>query len=123
MSEEKIREAIKVECDRQHVGIDRQDMLYFVYGYLQNDHDYFPLTKNVLTRIAYDIEPDNGGKYRTTPVSFNGIVGGVNPSIIDNSMHQWIKWFNTDLSWIVRGGNVVVDPLIKEFLEIGRAHV
>ena len=74
-TDEKIRTAIKVECDRQQVGEDRQKMLYDVYCWARLNHTFGEMTEPRLSHYASSIEPNNGGKYRTTPVTFNGIVG------------------------------------------------
>src|SRR6478735_7100596 len=116
MNDQKVKAAIKIECDRQHVGEDRQEMLYEMYRVLEQDHAYRKFDRNLLTYIAYSIEPDNGGEYRTTPVTFDHVLGGLKPSLIPDMMLAWFEWFNT-----VRNctrNDAAVESVIKEFLDI-----
>ena len=115
--DQKIRDAIKVECDRQHVGEDRQEMLYQAYISVRPDA-VLPLHAAFLMNIAAAIEPHNRGRFRTTPVSFNGIVGGVPPENIERAMENWIKWYNSGLLARLSLRETLVDVVIKEFLDI-----
>ena len=114
-TDEKIRAAIKVECDRQKVGEDRQYMLFSAYNVVQ--YEKMRLTENFLKYLARLVEPDNNGRYRTIPVTFNGIVGGVPPQNIERAMGEWLDWFNYELKYT---DNLDADPdgVIKEFLDI-----
>lgn len=121
---QKIRDAIKVECDRQHVDEDRQQMLYEAYSIWYQNHPYGALTEARLRYMAEHIEPSNNGVYRTTPVNFNGIVGGVPPENIERAMENWIEFFN-DVNVENLSGEYdetdqlhTVDIVIKEFLDI-----
>jgi hypothetical protein len=121
MTDDKIRAAIKIECDRQHVGEDRQEWLLGAYA---NTRDFFskrPLDRFSLETIAYEIEEDNQGDYRHGPVTFHGTVGGVSPDNIPRAMENWIEWFNSMLAWCAKGGDLAdkgVEIVIKEFLDI-----
>jgi hypothetical protein len=129
--DDKIRAAIKIECDRQHVGEDRQEMLYSAYD-ITRFMSRLPLTTTIMWARAGEIEPDNGGQYRTTPVTFNGTVGGVSPDSIPRVMKNWIAYFNDLLPWVAIYQNSStthsdverkmaeedVDKVIKEFLDI-----
>ena len=125
-TDEKIRAAIKVECDRQQVGEDRQYRLRTAYNVVR--YEKMCLTENFLKYFARWVEPDNNGRYRTTPVTFNGIVGGVPPQNIERAMKSWIHRFNDDRYWITSEtfflGQLPPDATsevnrgIKEFLDI-----
>lgn len=119
MSDEKIRAAIKVECDRQHVGEDRQEMLYKAYNTVRSHSVLMDrLYEDILQTIAVSIEPSNKGQYRTTPVTFNGVVGGVSPEHIPGNMMAWIQWFNAELALWTEIELSNADSIIKEFLDI-----
>lgn len=115
-NEEKILAAIKVECDRQEVGEDRQDMLWFAYNTLYDMRNQ-PLTKDLLSLIFDDIEPGYQGQYRSTPVTFNEVVGGVHPDNIPRAMDSWMEWFNHEFDLVDRDGSRV-DRVIMDFLDI-----
>lgn len=118
MSEEKILAAIKVECDRQKVGERQRKYLYNTYMVHRDFHD-MALHHSRLCELAFQIEPENLGRYRTTPVSFNGIVGGVGPLNLPYVMRSWIEWFNDekeDPAPDVHEANV--EGIIREFLDI-----
>jgi hypothetical protein len=112
-TDEKIHRAIAVECDRQHVGEDRREFLYIAYKNLQKDKST-ALLALILKSYAAFIEPDNHGVYRTTPVTFDDVVGGVPPESIERSMAAWIDWFNFERPV----HQDVADQIIKEFLDI-----
>ncbi len=116
--EDKIRAAIKIECDRQHVGEDRQVMLYEAYDYVQSARHDGIMIMPFLLHAAGLIEPSNGGKFRTTPVSFNGIVGGVPPESIERAMKSWIDYFNAVLDLNNGADDDRIDRVIGEFLDI-----
>lgn len=115
----RIRSAIKVECDRQGVGEDRQAMLWFAYNTLYDLRDQ-PLTKDTLTLVADNIEPGYQGQYRVTPVYFNEVVGGVHPDNIPRSMESWMEWFNRELEYSrpEESGTEATEAVIREFLDI-----
>lgn len=119
---DKIREAVNVECDRQGVG-DRQKKSLFDTYMVHFFHHDMEMTSLRLREIALQIEWDNNGLYRMLPVSFGGIVGGVEPELIGVAMDRWIGWFNEVRVQMPHGyGDDVaagyVDPVIKEFLDI-----
>jgi hypothetical protein len=129
--DDKIRAAIKIECDRQHVGEDRQVRLHNAYVDASINPN-FVMDGMYLRTLAYHIEPDNDGMFRTTPVTFNGTVGGVSPDSIPRVMKNWIAYFNDLLPWMAIYQNSStthsdverkmaeedVDKVIKEFLDI-----
>lgn len=121
MSDEKIRAAIKVECDRQHVGENEQRSLYFAYFFLKDAESRLKdLPEWFLLHLAQIIEPSNKGQYRTTPVTFGHVLGGGNPSLISTVMPSWIEFFNVTLGYMEIGfqRDVTIDAVIKEFLDI-----
>lgn len=133
MSNEKVISSIKIECDRQRVGEDRQEMLLRAYKLVCNEwlepnlwgtflvrDDPRPITKERILQLAEIIEPSNGGVYRTTPVSFKSIVGGVTPSNIHIAMQAWFQYFNEEYPFAIEDvfGETSADPVINEFLLI-----
>lgn len=59
------------ECRRQHVGLDRLAFLLTGYSYVADRADYLPTEGDVL-HLASVVEPTTTGRYRTTPVTFEG---------------------------------------------------
>lgn len=128
---EKVLAAIKVECDRQHVGVKEQQRLHFSYDYLRNRNQKFPtfgLKKWMLLQIAGEIEARNEAKFRVTPITFNGLVGGSHPDTIPDVMNAWLEYFNSVLGFLKSESILVggyseemiadADEVIKEFLSI-----
>jgi len=58
-----------VECERQHVGLDRLACLISGYSYAVDNAGRLP-TEGDLLHLAGVIEPMNNGRYRSTPVTF-----------------------------------------------------
>lgn len=67
-----IREAVAYECDRQHVGLDRREFLYSAYcrAYAVVLSGTALPTMDLLLSLAGELEPDNQGRLRITPVTF-----------------------------------------------------
>lgn len=117
---DKIREAVNVECDRQKVGERQKKSLFETYMVHFFNHDV-EMTSLRIREIAFQIEWDNNGLYRVLPVSFGGIVGGVDPELVGRAMDQWIGFFNGAMRGFSTGNRsnyYDVDALIKQFLDI-----
>lgn len=74
MDIQKIQEAVKIECDRQKVGEDRQKYLLNTYM-VHYDYHNMSMIEPRLKEMAFQIEPTNRGRYRGLPVTFKGVVG------------------------------------------------
>ena len=82
--EERIRSAIAYECDRQHVGLDRREFLFAAYGEAwQLSHGSSAPTGEQALRLAGVLEPSNGGRVRSTPVTFRDGGSSASPSDVD----------------------------------------
>lgn len=117
----KITDAIKLECDRQLVG--KEERGYLLEAYRWAEIRKMPLTEDFLAKLARMIEPSNGGQYRHLPVTFHGIVGGVEPREIWYVMQRWIQFFNVEYdTWKEHPDShwreIHADAVIKEFLNI-----
>lgn len=74
-----------VECERQHVGLDRVVFLLVGYAVACNwKRDTFALAD--LENIAAAVEPSNEGRYRGHPVRFAN--GGPSSNARDISVHM-----------------------------------
>jgi Fic family protein len=93
-------------------------MLFSAYFMMRAAKHYLILDESILLAIARTLEPDNKGQYRHLPVTFNGVVGGVSPQNIHSCIRAWIHYFNEEIKYSEDLKEVVVDPVIKEFLAI-----
>lgn len=116
---DKIREAVNVECDRQKVGERERKNLFDTYMVHFFNHD-MEMTIPRLRELAFQIEQNNGGRFRTTPVTFGEIVGGVDPSVISAAMNQWVKHFNNAVHELemYTANFKLCDQVVKSFLDI-----
>lgn len=63
-----IRSVVAIECDRQHVGLDRREFLFAAY--LRACRAGSAPTGELVLSLAGELEPDNGARLRITPVTF-----------------------------------------------------
>jgi Fic/DOC family len=66
---ERIAMSCVVECERQHVGLDRLGLLITGYAYAREQSYRLPTEGDIL-HLASVVEPSSGGRYRRTPVTF-----------------------------------------------------
>jgi len=102
-----IASAAAIECERQHVGIERLWTLIRGYEYASSLSPA-DITMGSIAILAGIVEPDNGGVYRKTPVTFAN--GGTAANAAD------VVRLVSGL--IVHGNDLTVDEWIKEFLWI-----
>ena len=113
----RIAEAAARECVRQGVGLDRLGSLVIAYD---RAHDYardgeLPSAWYLIGYggLADVVEPDNGGRIRSVPVSFANGSQAVAPALVPQALDGWFGAVQA-----VRDGGVPVDAWIKEFLDI-----
>lgn len=93
-----------MECERQHVGLERLHTLLKGYEYAMKHEG--EITYDFLMTLAGIVEPDNHGRTRVTPVTFaQGVSSAANHSeverLLDNLLNygdemplmKWVKQF------------------------------
>ena len=105
--EERIFDACKIECNRQHVGEVEHQQLINAYNYMLSTSHRLVTVENIL-RIASIIEPVKAKSFRRTPVTFANASMGLTPELIPNAMEALIE--NRD--------QLSIDEFVKEFLVI-----
>lgn len=111
---EEIALACAKECVRQHVGLDRVGFLIKAYHEAMRYAELFNEMpdEGKIMHLAGILEPDNNGRYRSVPVSFNGIVGGVTPDAIPDAMERLTSFVGADM------GTEEINMWVKQFLDI-----
>lgn len=108
---DEIKRVIAIECDRQHVGEAHRGFLFDAYSRAYAHYqlgEVLPTAEAVL-ELAGILEPDNYGRLRTTPVTFQNGGGSTAPSQVAHAygvlfeglpamaeepyVHQWMREF------------------------------
>jgi hypothetical protein len=106
------------ECIRQGVGVYRLGGLLMAYGraWMFAGNEKLPEAWTLLgvDGLARQVEPDNGGRYRTLPASFADQSTAIPAGSIPRAMETWFAVVGSK-NW---SGAGEVDGLVKEFLDI-----
>jgi hypothetical protein len=96
------------ECERQHVGLDRLGRLIEGVAYAIEHSQRLPEEGDIL-HLAGLVEPSNGGRYRSTPVTFASGGNATDLSSVPGATARLMAYVDHD-----------VDPteVVKAFLNI-----
>jgi hypothetical protein len=112
MDLKRVAEVAAGECVRQQVGVYELGGLISAYAAAQGlaESGRRPDDWALLGRqgLAFKVEGDNGGHYRTVPASFADGSFAIHPDNVPRAMGNWYAAV----------GKVDVDDYVKEFLDI-----
>lgn len=91
-----LMEAIEYECVRQHVDETRRPMLLAGWEFARAEAEADRgLTMASLMRLAVLVEPSNGGKPRSTPVTFAGGGYAAPPEVLATALSALVEAWPT----------------------------
>lgn len=89
-----IANACAIQCERQHLGLDRVACLIngYIYACGMASDSRLPSTRDIHV-MAGIIEPNTDGKYRAFPVVFDNGRKGTTPHLIPHAMKRMVAQF------------------------------
>ena len=89
-----LMDAVKIECDRQQVGVERHQPLANAWQHARRQAQMgAPLTIPTLLKLADTAEPDNRGLIRTVPVTFQNGGTAASPQIAFQLVHSLVAHY------------------------------
>jgi len=106
---QRIFDACKVECDRQHVGEMEHKQLIEAYHYMLKQHyNYKTISIIDILNLSSIVEPIKAKSIRQIPITFSNGNMGLTPELIPNVLN----------GLLVNIQKLEVDEFVKEFLLI-----
>jgi len=106
---QRISDACKIECDRQHVGEVEHKQLIEAYHYMLKQHyNYRTISIVDILTLSSIVEPIKAKLFRQTPVTFTNGNIGLSPELILNALNGLLANIQ----------QLEVDEFVKEFLII-----
>ena len=106
---QRISDACKIECDRQHVGEVEHKQLIEAYHYMLKQHyNYRTISIVDILSLSSIVEPIKAKSLRQTPITFSNGNMGLAPELILNALNGLLANIQ----------QLEVDEFVKEFLII-----